>query len=84
MFECPIGKYGVDFNNSESFIALLNSDIVDEIYKHISSYPSKECIDCDLFPRCRGGCPIMWTTHKAEEIISSAKRKEVIKNEGFP
>ncbi len=75
MFDCPVGKYGVDFDDSKSFLALLNSDKVDEVYKHINSYPSKECIDCDLFPRCHGGCPIMWTTHDAEKVISQAKER---------
>jgi radical SAM protein with 4Fe4S-binding SPASM domain len=75
MFECPVGQYGVDFKDSQSFLTLLNSKEVDEIYKHINSYPSKICVDCALFPRCRGGCPIMWTTHNPEEVISSEKKK---------
>jgi len=74
MFENPVGKYGEDFVDSKSFLALLNSEKVDIIYKHINSYPSKTCIDCDLFPRCRGGCPIMWTVYNAEEVISSSKK----------
>jgi len=75
MFDCPVGKYGVDFNDTESFLALLNSEKVDNIYKHINSYPSRICIDCELFSNCRGGCPLMWTIHNAEEIISSAKKR---------
>jgi radical SAM protein with 4Fe4S-binding SPASM domain len=74
MFECPVGKYGVDFKDGESFLGLLNSENVDTIYNHINSYPSKMCVDCDLFPRCRGGCPIMWTVRNAEEVITSAKK----------
>ena len=75
MFECPVGKYGVDFSDSKSFLALLNSDKVDSVYKHINSYPSKECIGCDLYLRCRGGCPIMWTVYNAKEVISTAKSR---------
>ena len=74
MFDCPVGKFGVDFNDSKSFIALLNSDKVGNIYKHINSYPAKECIGCELYQHCRGGCPVMWTTHNAREIISQAKK----------
>jgi radical SAM protein with 4Fe4S-binding SPASM domain len=73
MFECPVGKYGVDFTDSKSFLELVNSKKVDDIYRHINSYPSKICIDCELFSRCHGGCPIMWTTHNADEVISKAK-----------
>lgn len=74
MFDCPVGVYGVDFNNSKTFIALLNSKEVDEVYKHVNSYPSKICIDCDLFPRCHGGCPLMWTIYNPEDVISSLKK----------
>jgi radical SAM protein with 4Fe4S-binding SPASM domain len=76
MFDCPVGEYGVDFNDSKTLLALLNSKEVDGFYKHINSYPSKICIDCDLYPRCRGGCPIVWTVYNAEEIISAANNKE--------
>jgi len=75
MFECPVGKYGIDFTDGKSFLALLNSKEVDDIYKHINSYPSRICADCDLYPHCRGGCPIMWTVKNAEEVISAAKMR---------
>jgi len=75
MFDCPVGQYGVDFDDSKSFLALLNSDKVGNVYKHINSYPSKECIGCDLYPYCRGGCPVMWTVHNAEKVISQAKER---------
>lgn len=74
MLDCPVGKFGVDFNDTKSFLALLNSAKVTKIYTHINSYPSKECIGCSLFSRCRGGCPIMWTTQAAESVISSANK----------
>lgn len=45
-------------------------------YNHITVYPSQICVGCELYPRCRGGCPIMWTTHNAEEIISKAKNQK--------
>lgn len=69
MFEYPIGKYGVDFNDGKSFLAILNGEKVDRIYKHITSYPSRECIGCELFQRCRGGCPIMWTVYNPHRVV---------------
>jgi len=69
MFECPVGQYGVDFSDSQSFLALLNGEKVDGIYRHINSYPSKKCIGCDLYARCHGGCPIMWTVYNADRIV---------------
>jgi len=74
MFECSVGKYGVDFNDSESFLEMMNGEEVDSIYKHISSYPSEECTDCDFFQECRGGCPIMWTVYNPKEVVHSMKK----------
>ena len=73
MFNCPIGKFGEDFSDKEGLLTLLNSDRVNAVYDHVTAYPHELCAECDLYPRCRGGCPIMWTTHNAEEIISRAK-----------
>ena len=76
MFDCSVGKYGVNFTDSKSLLTLLGSEKVDGIYKHINSYPSKECTDCDLFPRCRGGCPIMWTVYNANRVVHSIKKEK--------
>lgn len=73
MFDCPVGKFGEDFSDKEELLNLLNGTHVNRIYDHITSYPSKICADCKLYSRCRGGCPIMWTTHNAEDIIAKAK-----------
>ncbi|MCX6786620.1 MAG: radical SAM protein [Candidatus Kaiserbacteria bacterium] len=74
MFECPVGKYGVDFNDSLSFLAMINGEKVNSIYRHISSYPSEECIGCDFFQECQGGCPIMWTVYNPNGIVHSIKK----------
>lgn len=74
MFDCSVGKYGVDFSDSKSFLAIVNGEKVDRIYRHVSSYPSTECVDCDLFQQCRGGCPIMWTVYNPCGIVHSVKK----------
>jgi radical SAM protein with 4Fe4S-binding SPASM domain len=74
MFDCPVGKYGVDFNDSASFLAMINGEMVDTIYKHIGSYPAEECAICDFFQECRGGCPIMWTVYNPKQIVHSMKK----------
>lgn len=76
MFDCPVGKFGEDFSDKKGLLDLMNSDKVNTIYNHITAYPSNICVDCDLYTRCRGGCPIMWTQHKAEEIISKATNQK--------
>lgn len=76
MFDCPVGKFGEDFSDKEELLDLLNSDKVNTVYNHTTAYPSKICVGCELYPRCRGGCPIMWTTRNAEETISKAKNQK--------
>lgn len=76
MFDCPVGRFEEDFSDKKELLDLLNSNKVNKIYNHITAYPSKICVGCELYPRCRGGCPIMWTTHNAEEIISKAKNQK--------
>lgn len=81
MFDCPVGKFETNFSDGESLLKLLDSNEVKSIYRHITAYPSKICVDCDLYVRCRGGCPIMWTTRNAEEIISAAKKQQTKKGD---
>ena len=69
MFDCSVGKFEKDFVDGESLINLMNSDKVNLLYRNINSYPSEKCIDCEMWSLCRGGCPIMWTIHKPEEVI---------------
>jgi radical SAM protein with 4Fe4S-binding SPASM domain len=69
MFDCPVGKFGIDFVDSADMVKLLNSDKVNHVYRSINSYPSKRCIECEMWNFCRGGCPIMWTIHKPEDVI---------------
>jgi len=76
MFDCPVGKFEDDFSDKRGLLELVNSDKVNTIYDHITAYPSKICVDCELYTHCRGGCPIMWTTKNAEEVISKAKNQK--------
>jgi radical SAM protein with 4Fe4S-binding SPASM domain len=69
MLNCSVGKYGVDFIDSDSLIELFNSDKVNRIYSYVNSYPSEKCIDCELYQNCRGGCPLMWTVFDPNKIV---------------
>lgn len=75
MFDCPVGQYGIDFKNGKSLLALLKGKKVDSIYRHVNSYPSKKCIGCSYFNRCRGGCPIMWTVRDPNTFVRPINSK---------
>ncbi len=69
LFSYPIGKYGVDFHNKETFLDFINSHEVNEYYEKINSYPSTKCINCKMFKECCGGCPLLWTVYSPDSII---------------
>lgn len=73
MFDCPVGKFGKDFSDGEGLVKLLNTDEVNAVYSHITSYPLRICVDCELYTHCRGGCPIMWTVYNPKEVVHSMK-----------
>jgi radical SAM protein with 4Fe4S-binding SPASM domain len=37
------------------------------------AYPSEKCIDCDLWFRCYGGCPLFWTEYDLNAIHQKTK-----------
>jgi len=45
-----------------------------EASNQLISYPAQECITCQQYNICGGGCPLQWFIFKPEDII----RKEVI------
>ncbi len=71
--DCPIGKYGVDFNDGNSLLSHLNSPLVTKLYDRITSYPSTKCVDCEKFDMCGGGCMMFWTSFKPQDCIPGWK-----------
>ena len=69
LFDYPIGKYGLDFNDKDSLIQLMNSKETIEAYDRLTSYPSKKCINCSRYEVCAGGCPLYWTLFDPDQII---------------
>jgi radical SAM protein with 4Fe4S-binding SPASM domain len=70
LFDYPIGRYGTDFVDAESFKQWLNSKIVLGYYNRMGAYPSLKCKDCAMYQDCGGGCPLRWAVDCPEEIAN--------------
>jgi len=70
LFDYPLGKYKVNFYNSQSLLDFLNSDTNLNYYKIFSRYPSLKCRDCEWYDSCGGGCPLRWAIYSPNDIIS--------------
>lgn len=55
-----LGKFGVDFTDTESFREFWSSDSCLEFRRMMNNFPSVECINCADWEFCFGGCPIKW------------------------
>jgi len=70
LYGYPVGKYLKDFNSSDSLVEFFKSSHVKKTFALAKAYPSKRCIDCDLYKDCAGGCPLLWSVYKPENIIT--------------
>ncbi len=73
MFGFPVGKYGQDFNSAESLNNFFKSEHVKDCFAKVATYPSKKCIDCEVFEDCAGGCPLLWTVYSPDSVIKGWK-----------
>lgn len=69
LFEYPVGKFGEDFFDANGLIKFLNNPSISNYYKRMGNYPSEKCISCDSYPKCGGGCAMMWSVYKPAAII---------------
>jgi radical SAM protein with 4Fe4S-binding SPASM domain len=69
LFDYPMGQFGVDFNDVDSFASLWNNLIVNDFYDIMLAYPANACIVCNAFDKCGGGCPLNWFVRDPELVI---------------
>lgn len=62
-----IGKFGVDFHNTETFRQYWDSDYVVDLYRKFTTIPSEECQACEMVSKCGGGCFVQWFTQHFED-----------------
>ena len=75
LFDFPMGRYGVDFQDGDSSIRLLNSEEISGYYNQISRYPSNACQECLWYADCGGGCPLRWAVYQPEQIVKPILEK---------
>jgi len=69
LHDFPLGKYGRDFIDADSFVTFWNNPEVVEFYDKFVAYPSNHCIGCEEYNICGGGCPLQWFIYEPDQII---------------
>lgn len=67
MYQVPIGKYGVDFYDKESFESFWSSEKVESLISDICKVTDK-CISCDRLSVCGGGCIAFWLNNNESAL----------------
>jgi radical SAM protein with 4Fe4S-binding SPASM domain len=65
-----LGRYGVDFFDAQSLCDFWNSKEISEFYNRIRAVPSEKCVECDMYPRCGGGCISQWFNYSIDELMN--------------
>jgi radical SAM protein with 4Fe4S-binding SPASM domain len=69
LFDYPLGQFGVDFNDLDSFSVFWNKPEIDAFYDKMLEYPARACIQCRSFDKCGGGCPLYWLVREPDSVI---------------
>ncbi len=73
LFDYPIGVYGKDYHNSKSLKNLLNSKETTTHYNGVCAYPHENCMECDWYDQCGGGCPLRWAVYNPQKHTKPKK-----------
>lgn len=69
----PIGAFGVDFHDSDSFINWWSKKEVKEYNNRVVNYPAKKCQTFKKYTFCGGGCPMPWFYYNPNDVITNNK-----------
>lgn len=69
LFDYTLGQFGINFNDGESLLELMNSSATMATYDKLTSYPSVKCVGCVKYSVCAGGCPLFWSLYDPNNII---------------
>ncbi|MBU1557554.1 SPASM domain-containing protein [Patescibacteria group bacterium] len=70
LFDYPLGEFGKDFSKGEELLSFLNSTSVVNSFSRLNNYPSEKCVSCKKHSLCGGGCVMLWSVYKADEVIT--------------
>lgn len=65
----PLGKFGVEFTDRDSFLEFWSSEGVREFRKACQRYPHKKCKSCEEWDICGGGCILKWLHYNPADFI---------------
>ncbi|MFO7807704.1 MAG: radical SAM protein [Candidatus Moraniibacteriota bacterium] len=65
----PIGYYGDDFSNAETFRNWWNRKDVVGVNERLLAYPSENCENCGWYNHCGGGCCLQWFSFNPQEVL---------------
>lgn len=80
MFNYKLGKFGISFTDKDSFDRFWNSDELNEFYNRLKAAPSVECVKCNSWENCGGGCISNWFNYKFEELSRLKEESENDRN----
>ena len=64
----PVGRIDQDFSDIDSFKQFWNSEAVHGLFEMYRSVPSEECLNCDYYESCCGGCRVKWLCYNPAEF----------------
>lgn len=79
MYQTPIGKFGLNFNDKATFENFWNSEKLTAIYNLLKKLPDKKCYNCKYSPVCGGGCISNWNHFSFDDLINAKLIKGNIK-----
>jgi len=60
LFNYPLGIFGKDYSDATTLLKYLGSDKVVGWYEELLKVPGDECVTCNDFSVCAGGCVLQW------------------------
>lgn len=63
-----MGKFGIDFSSYDELLKVTNSSLYKYITDSVKKIPSEECLKCNDFDICRGGCPVFWKNFSYDDL----------------
>lgn len=69
LYDYPLGTFGVDFTDLESFKSVWNHPQINAFYGKMLAYPTTRCVTCCSFDKCGGGCPLNWFIREPDSVI---------------
>ena len=68
-----VARREVDYTDTKSLIAFMNSDEKRDEYRQVLRYPSQKCDSCVWKDDCRGGCLVNWLVYNPDEICNPVR-----------